>query len=136
MGRILGIDYGKKRTGISVTDPLQIIVTGLNTVETDKLKTFLIGYFEKEQVEKVVIGLPRHADGNFTLLKPDIDNLTKFISNRFSNIAIDFEDESFTSQHAKQIIFDSGVKKKKRKDKKLVDKVSAILILQKYLKHI
>jgi putative Holliday junction resolvase len=136
MGRVLGIDYGKKRTGISVTDPLQIIVSGLDTVDTHELKTFLMGYFDKEQVEKVVIGMPRHADGNFTLLKPDIDNLANFINNKFPKIIIDFEDESFTSQHAKQIIFDSGVKKKKRKDKKLVDKVSAILILQKYLKHI
>lgn len=136
MSRIMGIDYGKKRTGLSVTDPLKIIVSGLDTVETEKLHSFLKDYFNKETVEKIVIGLPVHKDGNFTYLKDDIDRLVSFLNKSYPNITIDFEDESFTSQSAKEIIFNSGAKKSKRRDKKLVDKVSAILILQKYLKHI
>ena len=74
MGRIMGLDFGKKRTGISVTDPLQIIVTGLDTVETKDLTHFITDYIKKEDVEKIVIGLPTHKDGNFTYLKDDIDN--------------------------------------------------------------
>lgn len=136
MSRILGIDFGKKRTGLSVTDPLQIIVSGLDTVETDELRPFLINYFQKEEVEKVVIGLPTHADGSFTLIKEDIDALSAFITKHQPTIAIDFQDEDFTSVMAKSVILQSGAKKSKRRDKKLVDKVSAILILQKYLKHI
>ncbi len=136
MSRILGIDFGKKRTGLSVTDPLQIIVTGLDTQDTSLLRPFIKDYLQKEEVEKIVIGLPTHKDGNFTLIKSDIDALALFLNKEFPKIEIDFQDESFTSLEAKSVIFRSGVKKEKRKDKKLVDKVSAILILQKYLKHI
>ena len=136
MARILGIDYGEKRTGLSATDPLQIIVNGLETVETKDLENFLSRYLIVEEVEKIVIGLPRHKDGNFTHLKPKIDALALFINTHFPSIVIDYEDESFTSSQSRDIIFQSGVKKSKRKDKSLVDKVSAVLILQKYLGHI
>ena len=136
MARILGIDYGEKRTGLSATDPLQIIVNGLETVETKDLENFLSRYLIVEEVEKIVIGLPRHKDGNFTHLKPKIDALALYINTHFPSIIIDFEDESFTSSQSRDIIFQSGVKKSKRKDKSLVDKVSAVLILQKYLGHI
>jgi putative Holliday junction resolvase len=136
MARILGIDYGEKRTGLSATDPLQIIVNGLETVETKDLENFLSRYLIVEEVEKIVIGLPRHKDGNFTHLKPKIDALALYISTRFPSMVIDYEDESFTSSQSRDIIFQSGVKKSKRKDKSLVDKVSAVLILQKYLGHI
>ena len=136
MGRILGIDYGLKRTGIAATDPLQIIVNGLDTVDTKDLKRYLDSYLSSETVEKIVIGLPHHKEGNYTDLKKPIDELAKYLKNKFSSIIIDFEDESFTSVRAKEVILQSGAKKKKRKDKKLVDKISAVLILQQYLKHI
>lgn len=136
MARILCIDFGIKRCGIAVTDPFQIIVTGLDTIDTDKLLVFLDGYVKVENVEKIVIGLPVHKDGNFTHIKQDIDQLAAKIAAKFPDIAIDFGDEQFSSVHAKQIIIDSGVKKEKRKDKALVDKISAVIILQRYLKHI
>jgi len=136
MGRILGLDYGLKRCGLCVTDPLQIIVTSLETVETSKLQSFFERYFAVNQVDKIVIGLPTHKDGNFTHIKPNIDLLVKELNIRYPNILIDFQDESFSSVDAKNIILQSGVKKKKRQDKALVDKVSAIVILQRYLKHI
>lgn len=136
MGRILSIDYGAKRTGLAVTDPLNIIVSGLDTVETKNLQDFLKSYLTRETVTKIVIGLPTHKDGNFTSLKPKIDELELFISNNYNTIEIDFYDESYTSMEAKIIILQSGVKKSKRRDKSLVDKISAVLILQKYLGHI
>ncbi|MBK8700838.1 MAG: Holliday junction resolvase RuvX [Saprospiraceae bacterium] len=136
MGRIMGLDYGEKRTGVAVTDPLQLIVTGLDTIETQELKNFLSGYLINEKVDKMVIGLPRHKDGNFTHLKPKIDELVTFIKTKFPGLEIDFEDESFTSVQSREVIFLSGARKSKRRDKALVDKVSAVLILQKYLGHI
>lgn len=136
MARILSIDYGIKRCGIAVTDPFQIIVTGLDTVETAKLIEFLENYLKAENVEKLVIGLPVHKDGNFTYLKIDIDKFVVKFKNLYPKIIVDFGDEQFSSIHARQIIFDSGVKKQKRKDKALVDKISAVVILQRYLKHI
>lgn len=136
MKRILGIDYGKKRTGISTTDPLQIIVTGLDTVDTKALRPFLEKYLRQEAVEKIVIGLPYHKDGTPTVLHKDIAALAKWLNKLYPAIIIDYIDESFTSVDAKEIILSSGTKRKKRRDKSLVDKVSAILILQKYLGHI
>ena len=136
MARIMGIDFGLKRTGVSVTDNLQIIVSGLPTVDTENLNQFLKEYFEKEKVEKVVIGMPTHKDGNVTHIFPDIEKLKAYINTSFSNIIVDYYDESFTSSLAKEIIFKSGVKKSKRRDKALTDKISAVLILQKYLGHI
>lgn len=136
MKRILGIDYGKKRTGISTTDPLQIIVSGLETVETSGLRQFLKTYLAEEPVEKVVIGLPYHKDGTPTQLHDDINKLVSWFNKHYGHIMIDYIDEGFTSADAKDIILSSGTRKKKRRDKALVDKVSAILILQKYLGHI
>lgn len=136
MARIMGLDYGGKRTGIAVTDPLQIVVNGLETIDTGQLKNFLNQYLKNEVVEKIVIGMPTHKDGNFTYLKPAIDELAAFIVKSFPSTMVDFADESFTSVQSKEIILRAGVKKSKRQDKALVDKVSAILILQKYLGHI
>lgn len=136
MARILGIDYGVKRCGLSVTDPLQIIVTALDTVDTAQLMIYLETYMRSERVEKVVVGLPIHKDGNFTYLKKDIDAFVNAFSLKFPHIEVDFADEQFSSVHAKQIIIDSGIKKQKRKDKSLIDKVSAVVILQRYLNHI
>lgn len=136
MARVLCIDYGLRRCGIAVTDPFQIIVSGLDTIETDKLMLFLENYIPIENVEKVVIGLPIHKDGNFTDIKPNIDRLALALQEKFPKLIIDFGDEQFSSVHAKQIIIDSGIKKQKRRDKALVDKISAVVILQRYLKHI
>lgn len=132
----MGLDYGLKRIGIAVTDPLQIIVTSLITVETNDIFEFLKNYFKQELVEKIVIGMPVHKDGNFTHIKVNIDAFAKEFSDKWPHIAVDFGDEQFSSVQAKKIIFDSGVKKKTRQDKSLVDKVSAVIILQRYLKHI
>lgn len=136
MARIVCLDYGVKRCGLATTDPLQIIVTGLDTVETKDVFTFFNKYLVSENVEKLVIGLPVHKDGNFTYLKTDIDKFAAEFSKKWPEILIDFADEQFSSVHAKQIIFDSGANKKKRQDKALVDKISAVVILQRYLKHI
>jgi putative holliday junction resolvase len=136
MARIMGIDFGQKRTGISVTDSLQLIVNGLDTVETKYLMPFLSDYFKKEAVEKIVFGLPVHKDGNFTYLKKDIDGIVNMLTQSYPLMVIDYIDESYTSIESKAIILQSGIKKKKRQNKALVDKISAILILQKYLGHI
>jgi putative holliday junction resolvase len=136
MARIIGIDFGGKRCGISVTDPYKIIVSGLATVDTPQLLPYLEKYIGTESIEKLVIGLPVHKDGNFTYLKKDIDTFVSRFKEKYPDISVDFADEQFSSSHAKQIIFDSGVKKEKRKDKSLIDRVSAVVILQRYLGHI
>ena len=136
MARIVCLDYGIKRCGLATTDPLQIIVTGLDTVETKDIYIYFKRYLTAEIVEKLVIGLPVHQDGNFTYLKSDIDKFVVEFSEKWPNIKIDYADEQFSSVHAKQIILDSGANKKKRQDKALVDKISAVIILQRYLKHI
>jgi len=136
MGRIMGIDYGGKRSGISVTDPLQIIVTGLTTVDTKNLFQEIENYLSVNDVEKIVFGWPTHADGNPTYVAKEITSFSEKIKQKFPNVIIDFIDESFSSQQAKEIIMNSAYTKKKRQDKALVDKVSAIILLQKYLNHI
>ncbi len=136
MARIMCIDFGLKRCGIAVTDPFQIIVSGLDTIETPHLLDFLSQYIITESVEKIVVGLPVHKDGNFTHIKPDIDKFVKKANQLWPNIKTDFADEQYSSFQAKNIILDMGIKKKKRQDKALTDKISAVVILQKYLKHI
>ena len=135
MSRILAIDYGTKKTGLAATDPLQIIVTGLDTVATSELLPFLKRYTSEEHVSKIIIGYPYHPDGNPAQLAPVIEKLALQLRKQFPTIEVEFHDESLTSKQAKEIILSSGYKKKKRRDKTLVDKVSAILILQDYLKH-
>ena len=136
MARILAIDFGTKRSGIAVTDQLQIIVSGLDTVDTPTLKNYIIDYCKLEEVEKIVIGRPTHRDGTETKLFKTINELVEQLKKKLPSIKFDFEDESFTSQEAKQIILRSGYSKKKRRNKGLVDRVSAVLILQNYLGHI
>jgi putative holliday junction resolvase len=136
MARIISIDYGLKRCGIATTDPLQIIVSALDTVDTDKILDYLDRYLSTELVEKMVVGLPTHKDGNFTYIKGDIATFVAAFQKKWPSIVVDFADERFTSVMAKQVIIDSGAKKKKRQDKALVDRVSAVIILQKYLHHI
>jgi putative Holliday junction resolvase len=136
MARILSIDYGTKRCGLAVTDPLQLIVSPLETVSTKELLQFLVDYMNQEEVEKVVIGRPTHADGNPTFLWDHIQKLSVKLTKQYPDLEIDYEDETLTSVSAKRILLESGAKMKKRRDKKLVDKISAVLILQSYLKHI
>lgn len=136
MARIICIDYGLKRCGIAVTDPLQIIVSALDTVDNSNLLSFLENYIRNENVEKLVVGLPLHKDGNFTQLKLPIDTFIAQFQKKWPDIATDFADEQFSSVDAKKIILQMGVKQKQRRDKSLTDKISAVIILQRYLNHI
>lgn len=133
MARILGIDYGTKRIGLAVTDPLQIIATGLETVPTEDIFNFLDAYFSQEEVEAIIIGDPLNLDGSPGKLTPRITEFLNRFKKKYPKIAIEKMDERFTSVDAKKIILESGAKKKKRRDKSLVDKVSAVLILQEFL---
>lgn len=133
MGRILAIDYGQKRTGIAVTDPLKIIAQAMETVETSKLIPFLNDYFSKEDVEEVIIGLPYHLDGNPT---DNTERVLKFITRFkriFTTIPIVEVDESYTSKMAVKTLVQAGLKKKDRQNKGNLDKVSAAIMLQEYL---
>lgn len=133
MSRIMAIDYGTKKTGIAVTDPLKIIANGLNTVPTNRLMDFFEEYFFTEVVETIVFGVVIRADGTPGSNQLRINKLMKEIKKKYPQINITTFDESFTSLRAKEIILKSGVKKKKRRDKSLVDKISAVLILQDYM---
>jgi putative Holliday junction resolvase len=133
MARIMAIDYGTKRTGLAVSDPLQIIASGLDTIATHELLDFLETYFNEEEVEAVVIGEPRHADGNPTKITHLIIGLERKLKKLYPEKRVILQDEAFTSADAKQIILQSGAKKKKRREKGLVDKISAVLILQEYM---
>jgi len=136
MARIIGIDYGKKRTGLSSTDPLQIIVNGLSTIDTKELMPFLKDYCSKEEVEMLVIGLPEHVDGTPTFLKKDIDTFVAKFKKAFPAISIEYQDEAYSTEEAKSVMLEAGLKKKKRRDKDIINKMSAVIILQRFLKHI
>ena len=131
--RILAIDYGQKRTGIAVTDPLQIIAGGLTTVETKNLEAFLTDYLAREPVERIVVGHPRQNNGqdseNMRRITPFVNRLRKL----YPTLPIELFDERFTSVIAHKAIIDSGISKKARQDKALVDKISATIILEEYL---
>lgn len=133
MARILAIDYGTKRTGIAVTDPLKLIASPLETVPTAALLDFLKSYLAKEEVETIVVGEPLHADGNPTQIHHLVIGLARKIRKTYPELLVELHDESFTSEDAKKIILQSGTRKMKRRDKSLVDKVSAALILSDYL---
>ena len=133
MGRILAIDFGKKRTGIAVTDELQIIASGLTTVATDNLIDFLKEYISKENVELFIIGKPKQLNNEDSeseaLILPFLEKLTKEIP----SIPFQRVDERFTSKMAFQTMIDSGLTKKQRQNKSLIDEISATIILQSYL---
>lgn len=133
MARILAVDYGKKRTGLAVTDPLQLIAGGLATVPTNDLFAFLTDYFGKEKVERVVVGEPRQNDGSPSENYARVKQFAASFKKRFPHIPIDFYDERFTSVLAHHAIIEGGLKKKTRQDKSLVDEVSATIILQDYM---
>jgi len=135
VARILGIDYGTKRIGIAVTDPLQIIVNGLTTVATDDIFDFLQNYVKQEEVELIVVGEPMHEDGTPSQIAHLVVGFVRKLKKLFPEIKVDTQDERYTSREAKEIILRSGLGKKKRRDKKLIDEVSAVLILQDYLGH-
>lgn len=134
--RILSIDYGKKRTGIAVTDPLKIIANGLTTVETKKLMEFLTDYFQKEEVERVVIGLPVQPNGEPSENAARVRSFTGQFRKAFPDIPIEFYDERFTSVIAQRAMIDGGVPMMKRRDKALVDEISACIILQDYMERL
>ncbi len=133
MARILALDYGKVRTGIAVTDELQLIASGLTTVATPKLLDFLGDYLQKESVERFVIGLPKQMDNTESESEVLIQDFLKKLKTKFPNVPVERQDERFTSKMAMQSMLESGLKKNKRREKALVDEISATLILQAYL---
>ena len=133
MARVLALDYGGKRTGVAVTDELQLIASGLTTVPTSELLGFLIEYLEKEDVETIVIGEPKQMDNTVSESEQLILKFIDKFQKRFPNINVVRVDERFTSKMAMQSLIDSGVKKMRRRKKELIDEVSATLILQNYL---
>lgn len=133
MARILCIDYGLKRTGIAVTDPLQIIATGLTTVDSKELISFLKKYFLQEKVELIVIGEPKNLDDSDTHATPLVKEIIKKLEKEFPLIPIKKVDERFTSKMAKQAMIDMGMKKKDRRNKRTVDEIAATIMLQEYM---
>ncbi len=133
MARILAIDYGKKRTGIAVTDELQIIASGLTTVPTDELLDFLKKYVESEAVERILVGEPRQMNNKVSASEALIQPFLKKLVEALPEIPYERVDERFTSKMAFQTMIDSGLKKKQRQNKALVDEISATIILQSYL---
>lgn len=133
MSRLLALDYGKVRTGIAVTDEMQLIASGLTTVETPELIDFLKTYFVQEKVELMVIGEPKQMDGSASESEDLIQKFLNKFTKQFPNMPFERQDERFTSKIAVQSMVASGVKKKQRRNKALVDEISATLILQAYL---
>lgn len=133
MGQILAIDYGKVRTGIAATDDLQIIASGLTTIETSKLVDFLKKYFSENNVDEVVIGLPTDLKGNMSEIETDIQKFISVFEKDFPDKKINRLDERFTSKMASFFISQSGKNKKQRQEKGLIDKVSATILLQNFL---
>lgn len=133
MPRILAIDYGLKRTGLAVTDPLQIIANGLTTVESPKLINFLKEYFKKEEVEMLIVGEPKNWDDTDTHATPLVKKIVERLKKEFPAIPITMVDERFTSKMASRAMIDMGMKKKQRQNKALVDEIAATIMLQEYL---
>jgi putative Holliday junction resolvase len=131
----MAIDYGKKRTGLAVTDPLKIIASGLTTVDTEKLVWYLKEYFAKEEVELILLGNPKQLDGSDNDITPKVEKFFGQLQKLFPQIPAKLIDERFTSKMAFQTMIDSGLKKKDRQNKALIDEVSATILLQGYLEH-
>ena len=134
MPRIISIDYGAKRTGLAVTDPLQIIATGLTTVESKQLIPFLKDYFAKEEVELIIIGEPKNWDDTDTHATPLVEKIIKQLEKNFPKIPIKKVDERYTSKMAKDAMLEMGLTKMQRRNKKLVDEIAATILLQEYLR--
>ncbi len=133
MARILAIDYGVKRTGLAVTDPLQIIAGALTTVETPQLFNFLKDYFSREQVELIIIGDPRNLDDSDTHATPHVRKTIERLKKEFPAIPVVPVDERYSSKMAKGAMIEMGMKKMQRRDKAMVDKIAATIILQEYM---
>lgn len=133
MGRILALDYGNKRTGIAVTDQLQLIASGLTTVATSELMDFLSKYIASEKVELILVGEPKQKDGSHSDIEEEIRKFLKKFSEEFPAMKILRVDERYTSKMAFQTMIASGLKKKQRQNKALVDEISATIMLQQYL---
>jgi putative Holliday junction resolvase len=133
MGRVLALDYGKKRTGIAVTDPLQIIATALETVDTNELIGYLKKYMAAEEVDKIIIGYPLNFDDTPTDATPLVEKFLGKFKNVFPNMEVEKRDERMTSRMASDAISQMGLKKKIREQKGIVDSVAAVILLQEYL---
>lgn len=133
MGRILAFDYGKKRTGVAATDPLQMIANSIETVPTSQIMDFVANYLKNEKVELFVLGYPRQMNNQPSETVPAIEAFARKLKTQYPDIPVEFEDERFTSKLAQQAIIMGGVKKKDRQNKGLVDSVSATIILQSFL---
>ncbi len=133
MSRILAIDYGRKRTGVAVSDAMQIIANGLTTVPTHELLDFITGYVQKEPVERILVGLPKQMNNEVSESMKYIDPFVRSLKKRLPEIPVEFVDERFTSVLAHRTMLEAGLKKKDRQNKALVDEISATIILQTYL---
>jgi putative holliday junction resolvase len=133
MPRIIAIDYGLKRTGLAVTDPMQIIATGLAAVDSAKLVSFLKDYFNREVVELIVIGEPKNLDDSDTHATPLVRRMISVLTKEFPTIPVKTIDERFSSKLATRAMIEMGLKKKQRRNKSLVDEISATILLQDYL---
>ncbi len=136
MSRILCIDFGLKRTGLAVTDPLQIIATGLTTVNSSELIQFLKKYFQEEPVELIIIGQPKNLDDSDTHATPLVQQIIKKLEKEFPKIPVKTVDERYTSKMAKQAMIDMGMKKKDRRNKRTVDEIAAVIMLQEYMQNL
>jgi putative holliday junction resolvase len=135
MARIMCIDYGLKRTGIAVTDPLQIIATGLTTIDTKNFIPFLKDYFSKEAVELILMGEPKNWDESDTHATPLVKKAVLQLQKEFPQVPLQMVDERYTSKMAKDAMLLMGLKKKDRRNKKMVDEIAATIMLQEYLQH-
>jgi putative Holliday junction resolvase len=133
LSRILAIDYGLKRCGLAVSDPLQLIATPLVTISTGQLIAFLDDYVKREKVETLVVGMPLKGDGSDTDSTAAVRRFIAHIKERFPYVPVFEEDERFTSKMAMQAMIDGGLKKKDRRDKTMIDKTSAAIILQSFM---
>src|SRR4051812_14011043 len=133
MARILAIDYGLKRTGVAVTDPLKIIASALTTIESEKIFTFLTDYFEKEAVELILIGDPRNLDDSPTDISKDVYRVINILRKKFPGIPVKTVDERYSSVMASRALIEMNMKKSRRHEKGIVDQVAATMMLQEYL---
>ena len=135
MGRLLAIDYGKKRTGIAVTDTLQLIANGLTTVPTHELLAFILDYVSREPVERILVGLPKQMNNEASENMKRIEPFVRSLQKKLPHVPVEYVDERFTSVLAHRAMLDAGLKKKDRQNKALVDEISATIILQSYMEN-
>lgn len=135
MGRLLAIDYGRKRTGVAVSDPLQLIANGLATVPTHQLLTYILDYVARESVERILVGLPKQMNNEASESMAYIEPFVRSLKKRLPEMPVEYVDERFTSVLAHRAMLDGGLKKKDRQNKALVDEISATIILQSYMEN-